>query len=162
RDDLSGHYTARIPAIAGALTDKRSTHYDASDYYFGATYAAALGELRLGVSLFGVYSNLHSSIATSYIRQERNGSSLGQAALQRNIDTESFSLISVAGAQYSAGRFSLGAAISTPSIRISGAYRYSEDLVLGEGGRTIKQTITAATQEYSDGRPLRLNLGISF
>lgn len=166
--DLIATRKASFPSNAASYAGDVSVVERSSDYYLGPAFAIDLGGVRLGGTVYGLYTKASRAAKYSDTVLLANGTFPGQSTSTFFQDATSMSLVAVLGAQVNlVGKLWAGAAVATPSVSLGGTS-------VETAAQTVNQAMPQATtptftshgmtadRNHTSGRPLRVNVGLAY
>jgi hypothetical protein len=155
--------------VAGEAIETATISVDSTRYYLGPGYAVGFGDrVRLGASLYGVYTRYAFSDAVSSSYSLLGGSATFTYTGQRSQISETLSLAPVLGIQARiVSNLWLGAGFAAPSLPITGRLRFagsSSDSRVDptSGAPQSGSTSYTADAEAENNEPMRVNVGVAY
>jgi hypothetical protein len=159
---LTGSAQVDVPSLNGSINQTKNIDYTNYDYYFGPSYALAIGDsVRLGVTAYTLYSLSARTSSDTFVKYVFNGARLEESVATRSETRKVFSIVPVLGAQFSLMEsLKLGLGVAIPSIRVGGEQSVIEQVNL-QGNGALKRNTAFEGEGYAQ-RPLRINAGVAY
>ncbi|MBX3228768.1 MAG: hypothetical protein KIT84_39855 [Labilithrix sp.] len=161
--ELIGSVGGRYTAFNGRYVNQVSATSQQRSYYLGPSYAIALNpDLRLGLSLYGLYQRNQRTRAQQFELSGFGGALSGNGSGQLAALQEAFSIAPILGAQ--ARLFSklwAGLGVALPAIHVTGRERSNGTIASTRDGRSLS-AVSQSDLGYFEPAPARLNAGIAW
>lgn len=159
----------RFPSMNGSISESQSLTRDSADYWFGPSYAVAVGDhFRAGVSLFGVYSRTAITLQNLEQIDLAGGADSSVFRGQSSQEAQALAVALIAGVQLElAKHFWAGAGVALPSLHTWGdvTFQAESSSVAPDpvsGSSVARLDATTLHGRYRVEHPLRLNAGLAY